>query len=50
MTKTILGQKITLGKKHVASNNDAVLSYLKSAREGKGLAEKTLSVLRKKTT
>jgi hypothetical protein len=47
MIKTILGQKLTLGKKYVAQNNGAVLSYLQAAREGRGLAKETLSKLRK---
>jgi len=49
MTKTVLGQKIKVGKKRVASDNEAVFSYLKAAREGKGLARKTLSKLKKET-
>lgn len=48
MTKMVLGQKIKVGKKYIASNNEAVLAYLKSAREGKGFAKKTLSKLKKK--
>lgn len=49
MTKTILGQKMNVGKKYVASNNEAVLSYLEAGRKGKGLAQKTLIKLKRKS-
>jgi hypothetical protein len=50
MYKTVLGQKIKLGKKLVALNNETVSAYLKAVRKGRGLAEKTLLKTRKQKT
>jgi hypothetical protein len=46
MTKTVLGQKLTTGKKHVAPNNVFISAYLDAAQKGQGSAQKVLKKLK----
>lgn len=42
---TIFGQKLKTGEKLTAPKNEAVLSYLKAAKDGQGKAQKYIKTI-----